>query len=119
MSIGNARHQKPGQPGRTVGGKGEARPKAFRDEAGLVRHEPEGSGRADLLEQVLARENLALAWKRVKSNRGSAGVDGLTIQATAEYLKTRWPQIDKSPSHGDVCDVHCPNLVGAFYFQVS
>ena len=86
MSLGNARHPKPGQPGRTVEGKGEARPKAFRDEAGLVRHEPEGSGRADLLEQVLARENLALAWKRVKSNRGSAGVDGLTIQATAEYL---------------------------------
>ena len=86
MSLGNARHQKPGQPGRTVGGKGEARLKAVRDEAGLVRHVPEGSGRANLLEQVLERENLALAWRRVKSNRGSAGVDGLTIQATTEYL---------------------------------
>ena len=100
MSLGNARHQKSGQPGRTVGGKGEARPKAVRDEAGLARHEPEGSGRADLLEQVLARENLALAWKRVKSNRGSAGVDGLTIQATAEYLKTHWSQIKETLQNG-------------------
>jgi group II intron reverse transcriptase/maturase len=100
MSLGNARHQKSGQPGRTVGGKGEARPKAVRDEAGRARHEPEGSGRADLLEQVLARENLALAWKRVKSNRGSAGVDGLTIQATAEYLKTHWSQIKETLQNG-------------------
>ena len=100
MSLGNARHQKPGQPGRTVEGKGEARPKACRDEAGLARHEPEGLGRVDLLEQVLARENLALAWKRVKSNRGSAGVDGLTIQATAEYLKTRWSQIKETLQNG-------------------
>lgn len=50
-------------------------------------------GRADLLAQALARANLVLAWKRVKANRGSAGVDGLTIEATAEYLKTHWPRI--------------------------
>ena len=100
MSLGYARHQKPGQPGRTAGGKGEARPEAFRDEAGLARHEPEGSGRAELLEQVLARENLALAWKRVKANRGSAGVDGLTVQATAENLKTHWPRIREALLNG-------------------
>jgi len=46
------------------------------------------------------RENLALAWKRVKSNRGSAGVDGLTIQATAEYLKTHWSQIKETLQNG-------------------
>ena len=100
MSLGTARHQKLGQPGRTAEGEGEARPEAFRDEAGPARHEPEGSGRADLLGQVLARENLALAWKRVKSNRGSAGVDGLTIQTTAEYLKTHWSQIKETLQSG-------------------
>ena len=46
------------------------------------------------------RENLALAWKRVKSNRGSAGIDGLTIQATAEYLKTCWSQIKETLQNG-------------------
>jgi len=47
----------------------------------------------DLLEQALARENLVLAWKRVKANRGSAGVDGRSIEQTAEHLRTAWPRI--------------------------
>lgn len=93
MSLGRARHQKPGQPGRAEKGRGEAEPGSGRDEARLARHEPEGSGRGDLLTRALARANLELAWKRVKANRGSAGVDGLTIPETAERLKACWPQI--------------------------
>ena len=50
-------------------------------------------GRADLLTQALARANLVKAWRRVKANRGSAGVDGLSIKATGEYLKRAWPRI--------------------------
>lgn len=64
-----------------------------RDEARLARQETEGLGREDLLTQALARANLVRAWKRVKANRGSAGVDGLTIEATVEILKTEWPRI--------------------------
>ena len=30
------------------------------------------------------------AWKRVKANKRSAGVDGLSIEQTVEYLKTQW-----------------------------
>ena len=47
----------------------------------------------DLLGQALSRDNLLAAWKRVKANKGSAGVDGRTVQETGEYLKTAWPEI--------------------------
>jgi group II intron reverse transcriptase/maturase len=46
--------------------------------------------------QVLASANMEAAWKRVKSNRGSAGVDGLSIAATADYLRAHWPLIRES-----------------------
>jgi RNA-directed DNA polymerase len=93
VSLGRARHQKPGQPGLPEDGVGEAYPQSGSDEACLMRREPESSGRADLLTQALARGNMGLAWKRVKANGGSAGIDGLTVKATAEYLRTDWPRI--------------------------
>jgi RNA-directed DNA polymerase len=93
MSLERATHQKSGQPERTVKGRGEALPGRGRDEAHSARQEPEGTGRESLLAQALARANMVLAWKRVKANRGSAGADGLTIEATKEYLKTHWPRL--------------------------
>jgi group II intron reverse transcriptase/maturase len=100
MSLGSAGHQKPGQPGRAERGQGEALLGTGRDEARLGRHESEGLGRADLLAQALARANLARAWKRVRANRGSAGADGLTIEATTEYLKVHWPRIREELQSG-------------------
>ncbi len=43
---------------------------------------------------------MVLAWKRVKANRGSAGVDGLTVAQTGEYLKTHWPRIREALLEG-------------------
>jgi group II intron reverse transcriptase/maturase len=42
---------------------------------------------------VLARENLQRAWKRVRANKGAAGIDGLDIDQTAAHLRTAWPEI--------------------------
>ena len=40
------------------------------------------------------------AWKRVRSNGGSAGVDGRTITETAEHLKTSWAGIREAILQG-------------------
>jgi RNA-directed DNA polymerase len=93
MSLGQARHQKPGQPGRTVAGRGEAASEAVSDEATPARHAQTDCGVDDLLGQALTRENMAAAWKRVKANKGSAGVDGRSVHDTGEYLKQAWPDI--------------------------
>jgi len=93
MLLGRAVHQKPAQAGRIAGGRGAAAPEGMRDEARTARQETEGSGRDSLLAQALAAANMDQAWKRVKTNRGSAGVDGRSIAETAEYLKTHWPRI--------------------------
>ena len=92
MALGSARHQKPGQPGRTEDGSGEAATGDGRDEAPPARQGEEGSGQ-DLLSRVLSKANMVKAWKRVKANRGSAGVDGLSVAETVEYLKTEWPRV--------------------------
>lgn len=46
-----------------------------------------------LMEEVCGRENCKQALKRVKANKGSAGVDGMTVQQLPEYLKQHWPGI--------------------------
>jgi RNA-directed DNA polymerase len=50
-------------------------------------------GTGGLLEAALTRHNLLLAWKRVKANKGAAGVDELDIEQTKLMLRTRWPEI--------------------------
>ena len=100
MSLGRAMHQKPGNPGRKAGGRGEAESAAVRDEARTARHATGSPGRADLLAQALASANMVRAWKRVKSNRGSAGVDGLSIAETADSLRAHWPRIRESLLEG-------------------
>ena len=51
------------------------------------------AGTGGLLKKALTRENLQAAWKRVKSNKGAAGVDGLDIEQTAQAIRTHWSQI--------------------------
>ena len=54
------------------------------------------AGTGGLLAAALERENLQAAWRRVKANKGAAGVDGLDIEHTAQVLRTGWPQIRQS-----------------------
>jgi RNA-directed DNA polymerase len=45
----------------------------------IQRSDPKPSFSYDLFECVLQRENLQAAWKRVRANKGAAGIDGMTI----------------------------------------
>ena len=46
-----------------------------------------------LMEEMCNRENLERAWKRVRRNKGSPGVDGMTIDGAKDYLREHWPSI--------------------------
>ena len=47
----------------------------------------------NLMEAVIADENLAKAIKRVESNKGAAGIDNRSVSGLRPYLKEHWPQI--------------------------
>ena len=46
-----------------------------------------------LMEAVCERKNCRQALARVKSNKGSAGIDGMTVEQLPTYLKRHWPTI--------------------------
>jgi len=43
-----------------------------------------------MLEEILGRENMKRAFKRVKSNKGASGVDGMTVEELLPYLNEEW-----------------------------
>lgn len=53
----------------------------------------ERSGLDTLMERVVEGGNLRRALKRVRQNKGSPGVDGLTVGELPTYLKRHWPAI--------------------------
>jgi RNA-directed DNA polymerase len=53
-----------------------------------------------LMEEVCERENLKEALRRVKANKGSAGIDGVTVGGIADYLKQHWPSIREQLLNG-------------------
>jgi len=87
--------QMPAQAGRAGEARGEAASEPVSDETLGPRHDPTDTGnpRAALLHAAFTRENLQQAFKRVRANKGAAGVDGLDIDQTAAYLVTAWPGI--------------------------
>jgi group II intron reverse transcriptase/maturase len=45
------------------------------------------------MERVCQRPNLIAAFKRVKRNRGSPGIDGMSVEALPDYLREHWPAL--------------------------
>jgi RNA-directed DNA polymerase len=99
MEMSKAMRQMPEPSGRVGVEHGEAGRDLTSDEACGPPHEHPDTGSArskagagTLLGAALTRENLQVAWKRVKANKGAAGVDGLDIEQTAQLMRTNWPQ---------------------------
>ena len=53
-----------------------------------------------LLEQILDRNNLNNAFKRVKANKGAHGVDGIGVNELLQYLKDKGDQLKQSIMDG-------------------
>jgi RNA-directed DNA polymerase len=89
--------QKPGHLGRATGGSGEAARAGVRVEAATAERGNERSGTTEeqrhLMELVVERQNCLAALKRVKANKGSPGIDGMTVGELPAYLKAHWLDI--------------------------
>ena len=53
-----------------------------------------------LFDVVLSNENIVKAWKQVKANAGSPGVDGITNDKFPDYLRHRWKRTKQALEQG-------------------
>lgn len=54
----------------------------------------------ELLEKILSKDNMNLAYKRVKANKGASGIDGRTVDELLQYLKENGEQIKEEIRKG-------------------
>ena len=76
-----------------VAGKGTETPTANRKTESTVSTE-------GLMEEVCERKNLEKALKRVKANKGGPGVDGMTVEELAGYLREHWAEVKEQLLEG-------------------
>ena len=67
-----------------------ARARARSGEARPAEHDTGCLGASDLMERVLSRPNLQAALQRVRRNKGSSGIDGMTVEELPKYLEEHW-----------------------------
>ena len=93
MRLKGTRPQMSGQLELPLEGRGEAPRVQRSEEVPMATRATEGSGRSDLMEMVVRRPNLQNALRRVKSNKGSPGIDGMTVDELSAYLREHWEEI--------------------------
>lgn len=100
MSLGSA-HQKSGSTELALENRGEA-PKA--QSSGEARPATRGNGGSGndgaLMERVVERDNVKLALKRVRQNKGSPGVDGMTVDELPAWLNENYDELKKQLLNG-------------------
>jgi RNA-directed DNA polymerase len=93
MRLKDTRPQMSGQLELPLEGRGEAPYVQRSEEVPMAARATERSGRSDLMEMAVRRSNLQVALKRVKSNKGSPGMDGMTVGELSAHLKGHWEEI--------------------------
>src|ERR1700746_3572609 len=81
---------------------GEAR-EARREEteSPSAAHGPESPASThQLMEEICERENLKQALQQVKANKGSPGIDGMTVEELPDYLEQHWPVVREQLLNG-------------------
>jgi RNA-directed DNA polymerase len=67
----------------------------------VAKRKPESLAETErLMEEVCEWENCKQALQRVKANKGSPGVDGMTVEELPEYLKQHGPEIGEQLRNG-------------------
>ena len=85
----------PAPTGETRQARGEA------TESLPTTHAPESPASThQLMEEVCERENLKQALQQVKANKGSPGIDGMTVEELPGYLQQHWPAIREQLLNG-------------------
>lgn len=98
MRLEDTTRQKSGQLELPFGSKGET-PRAGRSgEVLTASNGTERSGTATklLMEQVVELSNVVVALKKVQRNKGSPGIDGMTVQELKAYLVENWQSLRAS-----------------------
>ena len=95
MSLEDAVRQKTGQLVLPLDRRGEAPECQRSGEASTAASGNERPGTDRLMEEVVQRGNAKAALKRVRQNKGSPGVDGMTVDELSEYLVENWEAIRK------------------------
>lgn len=60
-----------------------------------------------LIEEIVSKENMELAYRKVVGNKGSAGIDGMEVSQLRPYLQTHWQRIKEELEGG----IYCPQPV--------
>jgi len=73
--------------------KGEAQKATGSGQASPATTETERLATSALMEQVVNTRNIERAMKRVKRNKGSCGIDGMTVAELPEWFRHQWPGV--------------------------
>jgi len=93
MDLDGVEQQKSKELELPLAARGEALGAERSAQASTAVQGSERPGTSDLMEAVVERRNLQAALKRVKQNKGSPGIDGMTVEELPDHLRVHWPRL--------------------------